>query len=108
MPYTLDEIREKIAPIAQKYNIKTVWVFGSYARGEATETSDVDLVVDLGECPLKGVYVYRIFDEMEAALGLKTDIISNDSLFAKTDLPGRRRFDREVLSERTKIYDSVA
>ena len=42
--YTIDEIREKVKPIAEKYGIEKVWLFGSYARGEATEESDVDLL----------------------------------------------------------------
>ena len=41
----IDEIREKVTPIAKKYDIKEVYLFGSYARGEADENSDVDLVI---------------------------------------------------------------
>ena len=41
--YTLEEIAERIAPVARKYNIPKVYVFGSYARGEADPDSDVDL-----------------------------------------------------------------
>ena len=36
MVYTLEQLREKITPIAEKYRIPAVYVFGSYARGEAT------------------------------------------------------------------------
>ena len=42
--YTLDEIAERIAPVAKKYNIPKVYIFGSYARGEANPDSDVDLI----------------------------------------------------------------
>ena len=34
--YTIEEIAELIAPVAKKYNIPKVYIFGSYARGEAT------------------------------------------------------------------------
>ena len=44
---TLDEIRHIITPIAQKYNLSAVYLFGSYARGTAREDSDLDLLVDL-------------------------------------------------------------
>lgn len=44
--YTQDQIRQMIAPIAEKYHLKAVFLFGSYARGDATESSDVDLLVD--------------------------------------------------------------
>ncbi|MDR3294725.1 MAG: nucleotidyltransferase domain-containing protein [Clostridiales Family XIII bacterium] len=34
------------APIAIKYQLPTVYLFGSYARGEATDDSDVDILID--------------------------------------------------------------
>jgi predicted nucleotidyltransferase len=46
MIYTLAQIKDLIVPIAIKYNLKALWIFGSYARGEATEESDVDLLMD--------------------------------------------------------------
>ena len=44
MIYTIAELSRKIIPIAQKYNIPAVYIFGSYARNEATENSDVDVL----------------------------------------------------------------
>lgn len=41
---TIEEIRDKIAPVAIEYGLRQVYLFGSYARGEANEDSDVDLV----------------------------------------------------------------
>lgn len=35
--YTIDEIRSNISPIAKKYGVERVYLFGSYARGEATK-----------------------------------------------------------------------
>ena len=46
MIYTLEQIRDAVAPIAKKYQIPAVYLFGSYARGTATEESDIDLLVD--------------------------------------------------------------
>lgn len=48
MVYTIDEIKAKIKPIAEKYDLKTVYLFGSYARGEADEQSDVDIAFEEG------------------------------------------------------------
>ena len=48
MILSIDEIRDKIRPICEKYKVEKVWLFGSYARGEATEESDVDLHIEGG------------------------------------------------------------
>ncbi len=43
--FTLEEITEIIKPIAQKYHVNAIYLFGSYARGEATCDSDLDFLV---------------------------------------------------------------
>lgn len=108
MIYTLGDIGAIIAPIAKKYNIKAVWVFGSYARGEATDTSDVDLVIDLDGCSSIGWDVYSIFDEIGSALGKETDIVTEHSITMPTKYRGQKTFRKTVMRERVKIYDSVA
>jgi hypothetical protein len=42
--YTIEEIKTIVEPIARKYGVARVYLFGSYARGEVTENSDVDLL----------------------------------------------------------------
>ena len=42
MVLTIEEIKEKIRPICEKYRVVKLFLFGSYARGEATAESDVD------------------------------------------------------------------
>ena len=56
MIYTIEEIKEKTIPIAKKYGIDSMSLFGSYARGEATENSDVDFYIDKGD--IKGLLDY--------------------------------------------------
>jgi predicted nucleotidyltransferase len=43
--YSIDELKRKIAPIAEKYNLPAVYIFGSYARNEATEVQSCDTVI---------------------------------------------------------------
>ena len=47
MVYTIDEIKAKIEPIAKQYNLSKVYLFGSYARGEEDENSDIDIALEL-------------------------------------------------------------
>ena len=44
--YSIDEIRKIVTPIAKQHGVDKVFLFGSYARGDATPASDVDLCVE--------------------------------------------------------------
>ena len=46
---TINTIKAVVSKIGKKYGIKSAYLFGSYAKGTATENSDVDLVIDKGE-----------------------------------------------------------
>lgn len=79
---TLAYITQRLAlikPTLQaKYPIASLAVFGSYARIEATEKSDVDVLVELnGKIGIKFI---DLADEIEACLGVKTDVITKNSL----------------------------
>ena len=41
----LEKITEKIRPIAKKYNLTYVWIFGSYAKKKQNKNSDIDILV---------------------------------------------------------------
>ncbi len=47
--YTLDEIKAIASPIARQYGVAAMYLFGSYARGEATPSSDLDFRIDKGQ-----------------------------------------------------------
>ena len=77
--YTIEEIRDTVAPIAKKYGVERAYLFGSYARGEATTDSDVDLRVDKGS--LKGMFALcGLYTEIEQALKMKVDVLTTGSL----------------------------
>ncbi|WP_094551656.1 nucleotidyltransferase family protein [Petroclostridium xylanilyticum] len=77
--YTIEEIRTIVEPIARKYGVERVYLFGSYARGDVTENSDVDLRIDKGS--LKGMFALcGLYTEIEEALQMKVDILTTGSL----------------------------
>lgn len=76
MVYTIEEIKSKIQPIAEKYNLKTVYLFGSYARGEADEMSDVDVAVDLSE----DSDYFRIYCDLMDLFDENVDVLPLSSL----------------------------
>lgn len=76
-PYTIEELRDIITPIARKHGVKRVAVFGSYARGQATHNSDVDLFIEKGRIRTL-VHLLSFQLETEEALKKHVDLITPD------------------------------
>ena len=76
---TLKQIKTAIMPIMKSHNIHEVYLFGSYARGEANNKSDVDIYCESGD--IKTLIDQGFFeDELVEALGKKVDIVFIGSL----------------------------
>ena len=72
---TIKQIKERIKPVMMKHDIKEVYLFGSYSRGEASRNSDVDIYCDSGD--IKSLYDEVGFvEELEKALGKKVDVVT--------------------------------
>lgn len=77
--YTINEIKNIVSPIAERYGVERVYLFGSYARGEATETSDLDFRIDRGK--LKGLLALGgMYDELQTGFGKKLDPLTTAGL----------------------------
>ena len=77
--YSIDEIREIVAPIAKQHGVDKVFLFGSYARGDATPASDVDLCVDAPK--LRGLFALGgLYADLEDALKKSIDVVTTGSL----------------------------
>ena len=83
--YTLQSILEKLRQhkpeLQRKYPVSRLGVFGSYARGEATNESDIDIAVEIS-APM-GLNFVAMADEIEELLGIKTDVVSRRSIRPK-------------------------
>lgn len=103
--YKIEEIAERVRPVAERYGLLKVYLFGSYARGEATEESDVDLLVDAEN--VKGLVAYcGLIDDLEKALEKELDLVTLRGLYDKyrTDkLAVRLR--KTIERDRRLIYD---
>ena len=73
---TLKQIKQIIKPILNKYGINDIYLFGSYARGEANKDSDIDIYCEKGNIK---TFIDQGFmrDELEKSLNKKVDIIFN-------------------------------
>ncbi len=77
MIFTIDDIKKRVIPIVMKYRVNTFSLFGSYARGEANEDSDLDFVMDKGD--LKGLQYVSLVQDLENEFNCHVDIISKGS-----------------------------
>ena len=72
---TIKQIKERIKPIMEKHNIKDVYLFGSYSRGEANRNSDVDIYCESGD--ISSLWEKSAFkNELEEALGKEVDVVT--------------------------------
>ena len=105
LPYTIDEIVQRITPVAQRYGLASVYLFGSYARGEAGADSDIDLLVDLSGTGIDSLFkLGGLYSDLEAALKAPIDLITLESLEEPTDRRSQLRFREAVKRERKIIY----
>jgi len=70
---SIDEIKGFVNPIANKYPINKIILFGSYARGDAKESSDVDLVVDSAG-NLHNRKIFALGGELLTAFPVRVDV----------------------------------
>ena len=104
LPYTVEEIQRRVTPVAQKYSFSAVYLFGSYARGEATAESDIDLLVDLTGSTAHGMMLGALFSDLEDALGTRIDLVTVASLQTPTTRRGQLHFREAIARERMMIY----
>lgn len=76
---SIEEIKEKVAPILKKWGVRRASVFGSYARGDAEDDSDVDILVELsGDMSLLDFVGLKL--DIEDAIGKKVDLVEYDTI----------------------------
>lgn len=86
--FTLEKITAMVKPLAEKYHVKEIYLFGSYARGEADENSDLDFLVFGGE-NFKLTNIFALGEDLREVLQKKVDIfeiheVNQDSEFYRT------------------------
>ena len=88
-------IKERITPICKAYGVEKVFLFGSYARGEATDESDIDLRIEKGK--IKDLFTLS---------GFRLDIM--DILKNKVDIligvPNSKKFKQNLSKDEVLIY----
>ncbi len=92
---SVDRIKEICTKIFENKPVSFCYLFGSYAKGKATETSDVDLLVSTS---ITGVMFYDLVEELREELRKKVDVLNIEQLKNNIDLTS------EILKDGIKIY----
>jgi uncharacterized protein len=84
--YTLDEIKSILAKakpeLQKKYPLSELGIFGSYARGDADESSDIDVLVDFND-RIAGMKYITMAHEIAALFKTKVDVVSKGGIKPK-------------------------
>jgi Predicted nucleotidyltransferases len=82
---SLEEVKKILAEhkqeILKKYGVKIIGIFGSYARGEQTKESDVDILLDIENSV--GLEFISAMLELERLLGMRVDLVSINAVKQK-------------------------
>lgn len=95
--YTIDEIKKKAIPVAEEYGIKSLKLFGSYAKGLNNENSDIDFVVTKGKMQTLFQYISFV-NKLENLFGCHVDVVS-------TEIEDQE-FVNKIMKESILLYDN--
>ena len=90
----INDVKKKILPLLKMHDVSRAGIFGSFARGEAKKTSDIDILVKFkGSKSL--LDLIRLKLDLEEKLGRKADIVEYDVIHP--------RIREHVMKEQVKI-----
>ncbi len=96
----IELLRKHLPEWRSKYGLQRIALFGSFARGTATQGSDVDLLVEF--CKPVGLEFIDVLNEVERLLGRKVDLITVETLRRGRENPRKRHIAESI--ERDMIY----
>ncbi|MBR3768880.1 MAG: nucleotidyltransferase domain-containing protein [Clostridia bacterium] len=92
---TLEEIKKICVSIFSKYPVEYCYLFGSYAKGKAKPSSDIDLLI---YTTLSGLKFYGLVEELREHLKKKVDVLDQKQVINNFELTN------EILKDGIKIY----
>lgn len=96
--YTLDEIKKILKKLLKNMPVYSVILFGSYAKNNATATSDLDFVIDTNE-ELLGFKLYSLISKMENIFNKEVDA------FEKCEIIENSKIDEEIKKTGVVVYE---
>ena len=105
MAYTADEIKKKISPIAEKYQLQSVYLFGSHARNEATDISDLDVLIDTTGSIVTGWIIGGLYNDLCETFGGSVDIITTNALAQDAEDDRAPWVTENIMKDRILVYE---
>ena len=102
---SIDSIRTLLLPIAKKYALKRIYLFGSYARGEANAGSDIDLLLEGGDYGTVNKFL-ELAEALETRLGKPVDIVTATKVYSDVSRAGKRLM-RNIERDKVLVYESA-
>ena len=96
---TSQDIKATIAEYFKTQPVLKAWLFGSFARGEETAKSDVDILVVLDNSQPVGLQFFRMWRDLERLLNRKVDLVTDGSLLPFAVESANR--DKKLIYERS-------
>ena len=104
MVYSIEELKRRIAPVAEKYGLREVYLFGSYARSEATEQSDVDILIDRAGSNVRGAFeMGGLYEDLCASIGKEVDLVTTQTLEQSSTRQRSPLFIQNIQAERIRL-----
>jgi len=104
--FNIESIKKLVTPIARKHKLRSVYIFGSYARNEATEDSDIDILIDREGSLIHGIFgMNALLGEFKEVLGKDVDLVTLQSLKQESTVKNNSDFVENVMKEMVKVYD---
>lgn len=97
---SLDYISSAVSRVLTQYDVSEAYLFGSFARGEQTPDSDIDLRLVYGNTMTFGT-LYELSHELERELRRKVDIVTNPPEYM------RPAFRKSIEQEEVRLYVST-
>ena len=106
MVYTLEELRDRVMPIGRKYQIPAMYLFGSYARNDATDKSDVDIIIDRDGSKIRGMFdMGGLYSDLCESLSKEVDLVTLQTLKQKSTMERTPWFVENVQKEMVTLYE---
>lgn len=104
MILSIEELRRRVAPVAEKYRLPAVYLFGSYARGDATDHSDVDILIDRTGSEIRGMLdMGNLYTDLRDGVGKEIDLVTTQTLEQRSTLERTPEFVESVRAEMRRI-----